>query len=212
MQYSHTTAITNYTHTTLLEVSPWTTLSQFSTLRLSLTSSLLWPQPVSEGFIAAQLKQPVIIGYLVAGVVVGPNTPGVTADSANLQFFSELGIAFLLFVMGAENGPDKFRSVGKAIVIAGVGKLPFTILLGIGMGLLLGFDIRHLSFRIDHGNSQQRSHREGPRGQERDLQHAGQACVRLLDSRRACFYPVAGFPAGCAYTIRQIPRRIDRAG
>ena len=98
------------------------------------------------GFIAAKLKQPIIVGYLIAGVVVGPNTPGFTADAANLQFFSELGIAFLLFVMGAENGPEKFRSVGKAIVIAGIGKLPFTILLGIGMGMLLGFDIRESIF------------------------------------------------------------------
>lgn len=98
------------------------------------------------GFIAARLKQPIILGYLIAGIVVGPNTPGFTADAGNLQFFSELGIAFLLFVMGAENGPEKFRSVSRAIVVAGLGKLPFIIALGIGTGLLLGFDLREAIF------------------------------------------------------------------
>ncbi len=98
------------------------------------------------GFIAAKLKQPVILGYLIAGIIVGPNTPGFTADAGNLQFFSELGVAFLLFVMGAENGPEKFRSVGKAIIIAGLGKLPFTIALGTGMGMLLGFDFKESIF------------------------------------------------------------------
>ena len=87
-----------------------------------------------------------IVGYLLAGVAVGPNTPGFTAEAGNLQFFSELGIAFLLFVMGAENGPQKFRSVGKAIVVAGLGKLPFIILLGIGTGMLLGFDLKESIF------------------------------------------------------------------
>jgi hypothetical protein len=55
------------------------------------------------GLIARALKQPLILGYILAGVVVGPYTGGVTvADIPNIEKLAEIGIALLLFALGLE--------------------------------------------------------------------------------------------------------------
>ena len=55
------------------------------------------------GLIARALKQPLIIGYILAGVVVGPHTGGVTvSDVHNIEKIAEIGVALLLFALGLE--------------------------------------------------------------------------------------------------------------
>lgn len=55
------------------------------------------------GLIARALKQPLILGYILAGVVVGPYTGGVTVtDIPNIEKLAEIGIALLLFALGLE--------------------------------------------------------------------------------------------------------------
>ena len=56
-----------------------------------------------EGLIAQVLRQPLIIGYILAGVVVGPYTGGVTvSDVYNIEKMAEIGVALLLFALGLE--------------------------------------------------------------------------------------------------------------
>ena len=71
--------------------------------------------------ISYKLKQPMVIGYIVAGMIIGPYTPPfsllINLDILNL--FSEIGIILLLFVVGMEFPIEKLRSIGrKALVIA----------------------------------------------------------------------------------------------
>ncbi|HET6404485.1 MAG TPA: cation:proton antiporter [Candidatus Thermoplasmatota archaeon] len=82
------------------------------------------------------LRQPVVLGYLVAGFFVGPYSPGPSfvEDADVMAFFSELGIVFLLFALGLEFNLRKLRKVGMAVVVAGV--LQTAIM--IGLGYLLG--------------------------------------------------------------------------
>lgn len=83
------------------------------------------------------LKQPLVLGYIVAGFLVGPHLhifPTVT-DIAEVEVWSEIGIIFLLFALGLEFSFKKLFSVGsKAFVTALV-----EILAMIGVGVLLGF-------------------------------------------------------------------------
>ncbi len=53
------------------------------------------------GVIAQRLKQPLILGYIVAGVMVGPYTGGITVSSVHeIEMLAEIGVALLLFALG----------------------------------------------------------------------------------------------------------------
>ena len=48
------------------------------------------------------MRQPVVVGYLVAGMIVGPHTPGVFVDPSRIEAVSELGVILLMFALGLE--------------------------------------------------------------------------------------------------------------
>jgi len=100
---------------------------------------LILAAAIGGGLLALLLKQPVIIGYLAGGLVIGPFTPGPRADFDQFRVFTEVGLALLLFVLGARMTPSRFRGLGKAILLGG----PIQIALTIGVGLLftLWFDL-----------------------------------------------------------------------
>jgi CPA2 family monovalent cation:H+ antiporter-2 len=52
------------------------------------------------GYIAARLRLPPLIGYLVAGIIISPNTPGIVADIHLANQLAELGVMFLMFGVG----------------------------------------------------------------------------------------------------------------
>ena len=64
------------------------------------------------GLIAQALKQPLILGYILAGVVVGPYTGGITISDINsIEKLAEIGIALLLFALGLEFSFREFCAV-----------------------------------------------------------------------------------------------------
>lgn len=85
------------------------------------------------GLVAQRLGQPVILGYLLAGVVIGPFTPGPTADVHSVQVLAEIGVAFLMFALGAEVSLGELRQFGRVTVLGGA----LQILLTMGLGPLL---------------------------------------------------------------------------
>lgn len=88
------------------------------------------------------LKLPLVLGYLIAGIIVGPQinlTPTVN-DTVNIRTWGELGVVFLIFLLGLEFSFKKLLSVGRAAVISAFIEVPFMILLGFGVGKLLGWD------------------------------------------------------------------------
>src|ERR687886_229177 len=65
------------------------------------------------GTLASRLGQPAILGYLLAGVAIGPFTPGPTADVHSVQVLAEIGVAFLMFALGAELSFGELRRLGR---------------------------------------------------------------------------------------------------
>lgn len=89
------------------------------------------------GFIFQLFRQPVILGYLLAGAVIGPEIGlRLVVDPSNIQVISEIGLILLLFIIGLELNPAKMLSSGRQLVYAGVGQFVFCVLIGFGFFLL----------------------------------------------------------------------------
>ena len=72
-------------------------------------------------FISFKLKQPLVIGYIIAGIIIGSHTPpfSLILNQDVLNLFAEMGIILLLFVVGMEFPIEKLRRIGKkALTIA----------------------------------------------------------------------------------------------
>ena len=87
------------------------------------------------------LKQPVVLGYIVAGILAGPAVPFLptVADTANIKIWADIGVIFLLFAMGLEFSFRKLMSVGSTAVVAAVVIVSGMMFLGYTAGNLMGF-------------------------------------------------------------------------
>ncbi|PIR41541.1 MAG: sodium:proton exchanger [Candidatus Yanofskybacteria bacterium CG10_big_fil_rev_8_21_14_0_10_46_23] len=85
------------------------------------------------------LRQPLIIGYIITGLIVGPYLLNIVSTGGIIQTFSQIGIAFLLFIVGLELSPRAIREVGWVSLLTGLGQIIFTSLVGFGIGIWLGF-------------------------------------------------------------------------
>jgi len=93
------------------------------------------------GVIAQKLRISPLVGYLLAGVVVGPFTPGFVADIALAQELAELGVILLMFGVGLHFSLKDLLSV-RAIAIPGaVAQIAVATLLGLGLGRMLGWSV-----------------------------------------------------------------------
>jgi CPA2 family monovalent cation:H+ antiporter-2 len=93
------------------------------------------------GLAARALRLPVLLGYLAAGLIVGPHTPGLTVDQATVQQVADLGVALLMFAVGVHFSLESLGAVRRTALIAGAAQIGGTILLGIPVGLLLGWGV-----------------------------------------------------------------------
>lgn len=84
------------------------------------------------------MRQPLIIGHILTGIVVGPSVLSLISSVETIEVFSKIGIALLLFIIGLGLNPKVIKEVGKVAVIAGVIQIGFTAIIGIGVGLLFG--------------------------------------------------------------------------
>lgn len=86
------------------------------------------------GLIAQKCRQPLILGYILAGVLIGPFTGGAVSDAHEVEKLAEIGVALLLFALGLEFSLKELRPV-KYVALIGA---PIQILLTIGYGYLIG--------------------------------------------------------------------------
>ncbi|MFH0714470.1 MAG: cation:proton antiporter [Candidatus Diapherotrites archaeon] len=93
------------------------------------------------GYIAKMLKQPFLLGYLVAGLVMGPMLFGILKPSPELSTLAELGVAFLLFAVGIELDFGKLSALKKPIFLVGLGQVVITALVGIAAMNALGLSM-----------------------------------------------------------------------
>jgi len=92
------------------------------------------------GFLAQRLRQPLILGYIVAGILVGPHTGGVTVTEIHdIELLAEIGVALLLFALGLEFNLQKLGRIRSIAFFGTPLQLLLTIALGFGIGALLGW-------------------------------------------------------------------------
>lgn len=91
--------------------------------------------------ISYKLKQPLILGYIGAGIIIGPNTPpfSLISNTDVLSLFAEMGIILLLFTVGMEFPIQKLKSIGKKATIITVVEQIGTLIAGYFVGQALGF-------------------------------------------------------------------------
>ena len=92
-------------------------------------------------FVMRLLKQPLIIGYIISGIILGPYFLGMLPGIGEIQVFSEFGVAFLLFIVGLHLSPKIVREVGRISLITGIGQIIFTTIIGYFIAILLGYSI-----------------------------------------------------------------------
>ncbi|MGE0713670.1 MAG: cation:proton antiporter [Planctomycetota bacterium] len=95
------------------------------------------------GLVMQRLGQPLILGYLLAGVLLGPHTTGVVvANNHEIELLSEIGVALLLFALGLEFSLRDLKPVRAVALIGAPLQMLLTIGLGFGIGRALGWEWR----------------------------------------------------------------------
>lgn len=91
------------------------------------------------GLIARRLNQPAVLGYIVAGVFVGPNTPGISVARDQIELLANIGVALLMFAIGVEFSISEIIKLKRFALIGGSLQIPLTLLLGALTGLAIGW-------------------------------------------------------------------------
>lgn len=88
-----------------------------------------------------KLRQPVVLGYILAGLLVSPHTPFLPsiADANAIQIWAEIGVIFLLFGLGLEFSFKKLKEVGGPASITGVTEVIFMLAVGYAGGKMMGW-------------------------------------------------------------------------
>ena len=86
------------------------------------------------------LKQPLIVGYIFTGVLVGPYFMNLIQNGDVIELFSKIGITILLFIVGLNLSPNVIREVGKVSLLTGIGQVLFTSIIGFFIASALGID------------------------------------------------------------------------
>nr|WP_165221586.1 cation:proton antiporter [Aquisphaera insulae] len=93
------------------------------------------------GLLAARLGLPPLVGYLVAGIAVGPFTPGFVADTALAPQLAEIGVILLMFGVGMHFSIKDLLAVRKIAVPGAVAQITVATAMGVGLALLWGWSL-----------------------------------------------------------------------
>ncbi|MCC2635032.1 MAG: Kef family transporter, partial [Ramlibacter sp.] len=93
------------------------------------------------GFLAVRLRLPALVGYLLAGVVLGPFTPGFVADAAIAAQLAEIGVMLLMFGVGLHFSLGDLLAVRKIAVPGAVVQMVAATAMGMGIATLWGWSL-----------------------------------------------------------------------
>ena len=93
------------------------------------------------GFVAARLKLPALVGYLIAGIIIGPATPGFVADVELSNQLAEIGVMLLMFGVGLHFSLDDLLAVRRIALPGAIVQIAVATLLGIGVTALWGWSL-----------------------------------------------------------------------
>ena len=91
------------------------------------------------GYIAARLRLPPLIGYLIAGIIISPNTPGIVGDIHLANQLAELGVMFLMFGVGMHFSLNDLLQVRRIALPGAILQIAVATLLGIGVSMYWGW-------------------------------------------------------------------------
>lgn len=84
-------------------------------------------------------KQPLIVSYILTGILVGPSFLNLISSTETINTLSHIGISLLLFTVGLSLNPKIIKQVGKVSLVTGVGQVLFTSIIGFFIATALGF-------------------------------------------------------------------------
>lgn len=91
------------------------------------------------GAVAVRLRQSAVVGYIVAGIAIGPSTPGFVADVEIVNSLADLGVIFLMFSIGISISFHDIRRVGKVVAVGGTVQVAASTAIGWLVGIALGW-------------------------------------------------------------------------
>jgi Kef-type K+ transport system membrane component KefB len=100
--------------------------------------ALLLLMSAAAGAVSLWLRQPVLIAYIVIGIVAGPAVLGVVTAHDQIDLLAQVGVAVLLFVVGLKLDLQHIRHIGPVALATGLGQLAFTIVIGFLIILAMG--------------------------------------------------------------------------
>lgn len=93
------------------------------------------------GFLAARLKLPALVGYLLAGIIIGPHTPGFVADTKLAAELAEIGVMLLMFGVGLHFSFDDLMKVRKIAIPGAVLQIAVATIMGAALAAFWGWGL-----------------------------------------------------------------------
>ena len=99
------------------------------------------------GGLAKLLRQPVLVAYIIVGILAGPAVLGLVSDGESIEVFAKIGIAILLFLVGLKLDIHSIRMTGTVALLAGLGQvvltagLSFLIAVALGLGVVPSINV-----------------------------------------------------------------------
>src|SRR6185436_20413076 len=82
-----------------------------------------------------RLKLPALPGFIVAGILLGPNALGLVSDPRDVEGLAEVGVILLLFTIGIEFSTSRLREMRALVLAGGLAQMAFTVFATLGVGL-----------------------------------------------------------------------------
>jgi Kef-type K+ transport system membrane component KefB len=104
---------------------------------------------VIAAHVARFIRQPLILGYIAGGILLGPHLGlGLVTSEASIEVISEIGLILLLFIIGLEIDLRELRRLGRSMFVLGVGQFGITALLGLAFFASLGYGLSGGAFDL----------------------------------------------------------------
>jgi len=110
-------------------------------LGLALDLIIVLAVAIAGGILARWLRLPIIIGYLVGGIAIGPYGFSLVKDLETIETLATIGVILLLFTLGLEFSLSELRRIGKVAVLGGIAQILLTAAVGLAVGKLLGWEL-----------------------------------------------------------------------
>lgn len=114
--------------------------SRYMELFLEFTAIVILATEVA--ILMRMLKQPLVVGYIFTGILLGPQFLNLIHTTDYIDLFSKIGITILLFIVGLNLSPSVIKEVGKVSIIGGISQIILTAVIGILFSLFLGLSLQ----------------------------------------------------------------------